>query len=276
MNSRPWTLSLCLASLFTVAMPAQGGDIDSDIVRGQFTGEGGYFEIGAHLFAGNSPIVGVPKDGNTVTGGALSLSGRWQQGAGFIEVESLGDINIGLNLWNNEHWWVDALVSQYHQGFDPQDVDALENSNLRERSRDLPIGLRATGYLGNTLIQITFLSGDLRDKHNGYSLAAELGQYWQIRNLNFHWLLGALFDSDTVAQYYFGIDSNQADANFPAYQADASLRLFSELGLTMALSEHWVLRGEARYAHLSSAIKDSPFIEDSYATLAALTLSYIF
>lgn len=276
MNTRRWLLSFCFINVFWLPPAAFGGDIGSDISRGQFTGEGGYLEIGAHVFAGNSPYVGDPKDGDTATGGALSVSGRLQQGSGFIEVKGLEGINLGLNIFGNEHWWLDALISQFHREFDPDDIDALENTNLRKRSADLPIGLRATGYLGHTLIQITLLSGDLRDNHNGYSVAAEVGRFWQIRNYNLHWLLSAYYDSDNVTHYYFGVDNNQANGDFPVYQAGNSLRLAAELGLTLALTENWVLRGKARYTHLSNAIEDSPFIEDDYATLAALTLSYVF
>jgi len=276
MHTRRWTLSLCLLSIFVSMTPAYGGDISADISRGQYTGDGGFLEIGAFLFAGNSALVGVPKKGETATGGAIGLTGRWQKGPAFIEAGAMDSINLGLSVWNNEHWWVDAMISQRHKGLDPDDIDALKNSNLEKREADLPIGLRATGYLGNTLVQITVLSGDLRDKHDGYTLAAELGHYWQIRNYNLHWLLGAIYESDNVTHYYFGVDSDQADANFPAYNADASYRLFAEMGLTLALTEHWVVRGQARYGRLSNAIENSPIIEDNYTTLAAVSLSYVF
>lgn len=276
MTARYWTLSLCVASIFSLVSPVYAGDIGSDISRGQFTGEGGYFELGGTVYAGNNAVVGVPDDGDTVTGATVAVSGRWQQGPAFIEYTTLDTVNVGINLLHTQRWWVDALISQRHGNFDPQKIDALENSNLRKRSADVPVGLRATGYLGATLVQITVLSGDLRDNHNGYAVAAELGHTWQIRNYNLHWLLGAIFESDDVTHYYFGIDNTQADAQFPAYQASDSLRLVAELGVTLALNENWVLRGQARYAQLSNSIQDSPIIEDDHTTLAALTLSYVF
>jgi len=278
MHSRCRSLSLCLIGFFTLAPPVFGGDISSDIRRGQFTGDGGFFEIGGSAIAATSPIVGVPEEdqGNTAISGALTVTGRYQKGPAFAEITSFDSINLGLNLWNNDQWFFDALITQRHGDLDPQDIDALENSNLRKRSADIPVGLRATGYLGKTLVQITVLSGDLRDNHSGYTFGAEVGHAWQIRNYNLHWIVGACFESEHVTKYYYGVDDEQANAEFPTYQAADSMRLVTELGLTLALSEHWVVSGQARYTYFSNAIQDSPFIEDDYGTLAALTLSYVF
>lgn len=276
MNRRFRTLGL-FSVLFTLGShPTWAGDIDSDIIRGQFTGDGGYFELGARALAGNSPIVGVPKNGDTAKAALISVSGRYQLGAGFVELDEIGGLNVGLNFFAGDNWWLDAVISQAHGAIDPEDINALRNSALREREADLPVGLRATGYLGSTLVQITVLSGDLRDNHNGQTVSAKVGRHWQQRKLNYHWLVGAVYDSDKVTHYYFGIDPNQSDANFMAYVADSSLRLFAELGLTLALTEKWVLRGKAQYTHLSDAIADSPIIEDDYASVAAVALNYVF
>ncbi len=282
MISRLWTIPLRVLGFVGTglvligAIPTFAGDIGSDISRGQYTGEGGFFEIGSHLLTGNSPVVGSPKRGDTVTKAALSVSGRYQRGAGFIEVEDQRQISAGLNVWNNQTWWLDALVSQFHNAFDPENNSVLKNTALKERKADLPIGLRATGYIGDTLVQITFLSSDLKDEHDGYVLNSEIGRSWQVRNMNYHWLMGAVYESDKVTQYYFGIDSDEADANFAQYQADASYRLFAELGLTFVLTKDWVLRSTARYTRLSEEIEDSPIIEDDYASVAALSVSYVF
>lgn len=261
---------------------AFAGDIDSDISRGQYTGNGGYFEIGSHLLAGNSPLIGTPKKGDTVKEGALSLTGRYQWGPGFVELESSSSeeassqITAGLNLWNNQTWWFDAVVSQFHRGIEVEENASFTNSAVKDRKADVPVGLRATGYIGNTLVQITVLSGDLTGEHDGYVLSSEIGRNWQHRNVNYHMLIGAVLESDKVTQYYFGIDSVQADANFSEYHADASFRLFTELGLTYVLTEDWILRSTARYTKLSNEIEDSPIIEDDYASVAALSLSYVF
>lgn len=265
-----------IAAFLIFHSPAWAGDIESDITRGQFTGDGGFFELGARLAAGNNPLVGVPNGGNTEKSAALSVTGRYQRGPAFIELnENLG-LNVGLNVWGGDTWWFDAVISQAHDEINPDDIRELRNSNLKKRERDLPLGIRATGYLGNTLVQITLLSGDLRNEHDGYSVQSTLGQTWQKRNANFHLLVGALYDSDDVTHYYFGIDPNQSDFEYVAYLADDSLRVFAELGLTLALTENWVLRGKAKYTRLSDAITDSPIVEDNYESVAALALNYVF
>lgn len=281
MITRPWKLPLLAAGLLG-SVAAFAGDIGSDISRGQHTSEGGYFEIGTHLLVATSPIVGAPKKGESIKEAAISFNGRYQWGPGFFEIETYSSdkatsqVTAGVNILNNQTWWLDAIVTQFHQELDIDDNTTLRNSSLQNRKGDLPIGLRATGYVGNTLVQVTFLSGDLRDEHDGYVISSELGRAWQNRNMNYHWLVGAIYESAKVTQYYFGVDGNQADVNFPAYQADDSVQLFAELGLTYVLAEDWILRSSARYTKLTEQIEDSPIIDEDYASIAALSLSYVF
>jgi outer membrane scaffolding protein for murein synthesis (MipA/OmpV family) len=250
-------------------------DIARDVRIGEKipnSSDGGFFEIGAGLSLFDTPVRGEA-DG---VGIEIVLGGRYQWHGLFFE--SIQDSSIfsslGYNAWNNDQWSLDIIGSSVNGDIISGDNEELKG--LTERDGDFLVGGRATGYFGQSIIQALLLK-DASDRHDGIVASVEGGHSWQVRNWNYHTLLGLRYNSKEVVNYYLGINPEEASAtSLPAYKAGAGAVLTAEIGATYPMSEHWVFRGTASVEHLTKNLNDSPIIkQENWPTLSA-TFSYVF
>jgi outer membrane scaffolding protein for murein synthesis (MipA/OmpV family) len=151
------------------------------------------------------------------------------------------------------------------------------------RSDKYMFGGRLTGYFDNNIIQFA-INQDATGDHNGTTLSALIGRSWQIRNWNFHGIIGAEYASAKINDYYVGVTEARSASHLlngfevEVYDADASVSLSTEIGVTYPISEDWVFRATARAATIADEITDSPYYrnKESVATSFRTSLSYVF
>jgi outer membrane scaffolding protein for murein synthesis (MipA/OmpV family) len=235
--------------------------------------DGGFFEIGAGLEWSDTPVRGEDDD----VGIEIVLGGRYQWRGLFFEsiYDASSILSLGYNAWNNDQWSLDIIGSTVNGGGHISD-DNEELKGLTEKDLDFLVGGRATGYFGQSIVQFLLLS-DVSDRHDGMIASVEGGRSWQVRNWNYHTLLGLRYNSKEVSNYYLGITPEEASAtSLPAYKAGAGAILTAEIGATYPMSDHWVFRGTASVEHLTKNLNDSPIIkQENWPSLSA-TFSYVF
>ena len=225
-----------------------------------------YFEIGfMHVVRENDN-----KSNNPVLNGSYNWNGI------FIESysESGHGLAFGYNAFTNEQWSFDLVATT-----DWLKINYEETGRYSTDKNEFTLGMRLSGYLGDNIVQFA-INRDARNIHNGITASALIGQNWQLRNWNFHGIIGAEYTSAKINNYYVGVSEESAARwdSLDAYEADDSVSFSTELGVTYPISEDWVFRATVRAATIPDELTDSPYFnnKDSVAKSFRTSLSYVF
>ncbi len=259
-RSAAFALIASLLALFIVSgfSPAWAADLSRAIREGrqdEAADFAAYLELGAHVSAGRMPVVG---EKNVEV--SLTVGGHLRIKRFFIDFlsESYNRGQIGYNLYAGPTWSFDVLATGSPDGIDTALSNELDG--LRDRSGAVESGLRVTGFSGPFIAQFEALM-DISGEHDGGIVTSTIARQYLWRNWNFHWLLGARYQSAETTNFLFGVNADEATERFPEYNAGAGVTYVSELGATLPLNRYFVFRGTARYWSLPDSIADSPFIE---------------
>lgn len=238
---------------------------------------GGYFELGANIEYLDSARID-----ETNSGIGVLIAGAYYYRGAFIEAahSSYDGVNLGYNFWNSKDWSIDFLAAsvfgEYHQIDDDDEFDdSKKNKELLDRSTLYNAsGFRFTYYLNNYIFQYRLVA-DIFDNH-GVTSSARLGRSWQIRNWNFHGLLGVNYHSAKNNQYLWGVEEDKSTERFTAYKPSASANVTSEIGVTYPISENWVFKSTMQYSYLPSQVTNSPLADDHDFFKSETSISYVF
>lgn len=268
----PWTM----AADITTHIRSGTGQIDLN--------DGGYFALGINTNAYNRPLVAEDDDATSNPLKwqlGLNINGSYRYKGLFAEAEfGAKYINIGYNIWNNDHWTVDFLAASARGS-----ISKDEDKTLTEQEQNKKLawerttwyvgsGLRITGYFNNYMLQYRLVT----DVHhnNGITSTINFGKSWQKRNWNFHAIVGAEYTSAKTNNYWFGVSEDKATERFSAYKPDASIGLTAQVGVDYPISEKWVSSAFFRITQLPDEVNNSPIIQDSYDAIFVTSISYIF
>jgi len=233
-----------------------------------------YFELGLGLGAGVGPSLTGKDDKGA--GAGLIINGSYNWKGLFIEKygESKDPLLFGYNAYESDNWSLDLVVGPrfFSLNFDDKFKD------LDERTGSDMFGGRLTGYLGDTMVQFN-LKHDIGGYSKGTLASALVGRNWQVRNWNFHSLVGLEYLDSRINDYYYGVnEAEAARSQFTEYNPGASVNFSAEAGVTYPITEDWVFRSTARFRTFSGAAMDSPLFETTRSTAMSLStsLSYVF
>jgi outer membrane scaffolding protein for murein synthesis (MipA/OmpV family) len=278
MKLQSTSVLICAMACAMLAHDSYAGDIANAVRQGggiPDASDGGYVEVGGGALYLESPIYGVPEDGQEETVPILTVNARYQFKGLFVEAfsESENSLNLGYNAWNSDHWLFDIIMSNQHYELSEEVSDKL--AGLRRRKADMMSGVRFTGYYGSYITQLLLLH-DISDTHHGHVGNFNIGRGWQARNWNLHALVGARYRSKKVNDYYFGVRDYEASEQFPAYEAGDGTYYMAELGITYPVNENWVFRSFVRHTQLPDDLMGSPLIVDDKLLFFATSLNFVF
>jgi len=233
-----------------------------------------YFELGLGAAIGVGPS--LTNDDDKWKGLGIIINGSYNWNGLFIEKhgESRDPLLFGYNAYESEAWSFDLVVGPqfFSLNFDDKFKD------LDERTGSDMFGGRLTGYLGDMVVQFN-LKHDIGGYSKGTSASALLGRNWQVRNWNFHGLLGLSFSDSHITDYYYGVnEAEAARSQFTEYNPGASVNFSAEAGVTYPITQDWVFRSTARFHKVSDVAMNSPLFETTRSTAMSLsaTISYVF
>ena len=274
-----WATLLLLLSCQAFAV-----SVSHDLSRGDnesFQEDGGYFELGFGVGAGVNPLVN-DQDNGIEENIALTLAGGYRYHGWFVEANDndIEGVALGYTFAQTPAWSVDftLIVLDKSQG-NGEDTSYSEDEAARDEwlmYRDRTyygLGLRATGYWGNTFLQYRILNGL---QNRGIYSSLRVGQTWQVRNWNFHAIAGLEYYSAKTADFFVGVSQRDATTRFPEYSPSESFVPSIELGATYPLSEHWISRTILSYGYLNSEFQRSPLVEEDNQSSAVLLFIYTF
>ena len=243
-----------------------------------------YFELGLVYAVGSSPS--FSDDSNWADTG-LIINGSYNWNGLFVEnySESGHGMVVGYNAINNDNWSLDFTVTTDWFQLNYENTGRYPGLNNEDYSDPLTVGGRLTGYLGNNTVQFS-VNQDATGDHNGTTVSALIGRNWQVRNWNFHGIVGVEYASAKLNDFYVGVSETRAastrfdylDEGASSYEAGDSVSFSTEFGVTYPITEDWVFRVTGRVVTIPDEITDSPYYvnKDSVATSLRTSLSFVF
>ena len=167
-----------------------------------------------------------------------------------------------------------AVADWRFQSYDAEDSPAL--AGMDDRSGTLEAGGRVSAERGRYALTLTALA-DTLSRHGGYQVDAQLGaDIVRTRYTGISVNAGVRYQSSSLADYYFGVDPEEARGSRPAYEMGGAW--LPSVGLTarQALSRRVSLFGIAQYEVLPDAISGSPIVDRDGQVFAFAGVSYAF
>lgn len=233
-----------------------------------------YFELGLGVSVGRGPS--LTDDDDAWAGAYWIINGSYNWNGLFIEKygESSDPILLGYNAYESGNWSLDIVMGPKFGGLHFDD----KFEDLDDRNSSTMFGGRLTGYLGDNVVQLS-VKHDISGNSHGTSASALVGRNWQVRNWNFHSLIGVQFFDSRINDYYYGINEDEASrSQFTQYSPGSNFNASAEIGVTYPITEDWVFRSTARFSTVSDADMDSPIFETTRSTRTSLrtSITYVF
>jgi len=272
---------LSLAAFTFASLSVSSGILASDISQNlrnntdQSSDSENYVELGLMVRVRDTQTFKSSNGEGSYTSTGVFINGSYTWNNLFIEnySESGHGLVVGYNAVAYDDWSLDLMVTT-----DWLKV-SFENDGRYSYDDELMIGGRLSGYVGNNIVQFA-INQDATGDHNGTTASALIGRNWQLRNWNFHGIIGAEYVSAKLNDYYVGVSDESAARwdHLEAYEAGYSVIFSSELGVTYPISEDWVFRATGSAVTIPDAITDSPRrrSKKTVATSFRTSISYVF
>ena len=167
---------------------------------------------------------------------------------------------------------VSAVADWRFQSYDAADSPAL--AGMDDRSGTLEAGVRAERRAGRYGFGAIALA-DALGRHGGYQLEAQAGaELVRSRSAGLGVTAALRYQSASLADYYFGVDPEEARPGRPAYETGAAI--LPSVGITArrSLGRRLSLFGLAQAERLPGAVTDSPIVDREVQAFGFVGLSY--
>lgn len=183
---------------------------------------------------------------------------RWNPSNFFTDSNALISTGVSGNKGGNEGLApeIDSGTELVSPGF--KDVKKRDLRNRRTT------GLAGIEYQFSTDIadfQFQYLS-EFTGLHHGDEVRLSIAKHWSSGKHHVIGSLGAVWQSEEVINYYYGVTPPEADER-GTYTADAAITGIARIDWNYELTERWDLRFLASYRRLPDEIAASPLINDN-------------
>ncbi len=145
----------------------------------------------------------------------------------------------------------------------PYDAEYFNsNTELPERDFALNSGVEFLYISPWGDVQAQVLS-DVSDTHKGQEAWLSWSHPWYTRSNEFTLTLGAEWKSSNLVSYYYGVRKDEAFPGRDFYEGGSGTNTFIRFAARHAFSPHWNLIGMVEREYLSSAIRNSPIVDDT-------------
>jgi outer membrane protein len=246
---------LFVARLLVVLIALNAGVAGAQVIDGRDTGN----TLGVGVLANTEPYRGVDSEVYafpTIT---------WQIGRVFVR-----ETGLGLQIMGDEHWSLDGFAEWRFDGYEADDSDFLAGMDDRDGSLDAGLAyVRKSATFGKFAFSI---GADTLDRHGGYQ--ADL-TWSKVTRFGLPAVRIAYYSS-SLADYYFGVEANEATVGRPAYAPGSAMVISPSYSIGAPLTDRWNWVGSVGADFYSDDISDSPIMEDSSRAFVFVGASYRF
>lgn len=165
---------------------------------------------------------------------------------------------VGYHLiWTN-NWKLDLLATYRFGGYDDDDSDFLVNME-REDSLDAGFRLTRNTWLGDFGLEVV---ADTLGRHNGKELELNWSETFRQGRWQYGPWLGAIWQSDNLSDYYFGVRADEALPEREFYKLNDTLNVEVGIDMNYQLDKHHQIIFNVSYVKLDDDIVDSPIVDE--------------
>ena len=146
---------------------------------------------------------------------------------------------------------------------EPIKDDKIDIDDLHKRRLAGLAGIELSSAWNNIQWQVQLLQ-DVTNVHQGKEVRFALGAQQIFAGEAFSASAGFTWKSESLLNYYYGISADEAGKTPFAYEANSGLSPFMRLAWNKTLNRRWQLSSSIQYERLSSAINNSPVVEEDY------------
>ncbi|MES9939446.1 MAG: MipA/OmpV family protein [Candidatus Thiodiazotropha sp. 6PLUC2] len=221
----------------------------------------GEWLVGANLGGGRNPVVG--EDGYAALVPVVAYRGdRFHANLGNPGLSYFnGSTNfggLGYSLIKEDNFNLDLVGRFRAMGIDPDDNDELEGLHKRKPGFDAGIDFSWGSELGQLNGQ---LLADISGRSKGQELVVSYAYPMQFSGWTLRPELGVSWQSSDLADYYFGVDEDEANSQREAYQGRSTVTPFLGIQAEYQLTKHTHLIGGVGVGRLGDGIGDSPIVD---------------
>jgi outer membrane scaffolding protein for murein synthesis (MipA/OmpV family) len=189
---------------------------------------------------------------------------------------------LGYQLVVTPEWELDVISKTYISAYQPKDIiddadkDIPTLDGLSDRNAGEGIGLRYTRYHRNSSLSVDFATLAPLSEANGWVVDIFYNYVIPYRNWDIYLSTGYTHYSEKVADYFYGINSDEVTPDRELYESDSGYRVQFELFAQHPISDNWSFAGGLTYSRYSNSIKDSPIVDTQNLTQVMLGVIYVF
>jgi len=184
----------------------------------------------------------------------------------------LDGTRAGVHLLNSDDWLMSGFAAYRFAGFNEDDSLVLAGME-RKDSLDGRLALtRLTNY-GNFTLDI---GGDISNKHNGWDASFTWGKRFEYNGFEFRPWLGVSYESEKLANYYYGVDKHEATDLRPAYSTKDVIEWSYGVDASYRIAQHHYVGLNFQYAQLAQTKINSPIVADKGVFSSFATYRYEF
>lgn len=245
---------LILMLLFSAGIAKGAGESQSDV--------NSTFLLGPGVVITDKPYKGVD---TSVTPIPLVkfISGRFY----------ISGATAGYRLLADEGWTFDAIGKWRFDGYDADDSDRLDGMHNRNQTVDVGGEFTLTGDWGEAWVAVLT---DSFGQHDGQEIKIGYTKPFVFNKLTLSPAGGLIWQSNNLANYYYGVRPDEARAGRPSFHVGDSANWFVGLRAEYEANERWTLLAGVTYQFLDSKIRKSPIVDDSFVISALAGAMYKF
>jgi outer membrane protein len=117
---------------------------------------------------------------------------------------------------------------------------------------------------------------DILGRHGGYETECAYTLLFPVKGFDVIPSLGLRFKSESLANYYYGVQPEEALPGRPTYKAGSAIDPFIRLAVKRELTDKFSALGAVQCEWLDQEIKNSPIVDRACSTSLLLGLLYTF
>ncbi len=221
----------------------------------------GTWSLGAGVRVGTFPYIGEDTEVDFVP--LITFNG---------EKYFIDGTRAGYHFISNDDWLLSGYASYRFGGFNEEDSDLLDGID-RDDGVDGRIALTSRTRLGQFTLDV---GSDISGQSNGWDAQIRWGKIYSRGNYRFRPWIGVTYEDQSLTNYYFGVNEDEARDGRPAYETDSSVELSYGLDMSYEWTNHHFLGVNIQYTGLDSTKVDSPIVTESSKYEAFFNYRYEF
>jgi len=173
----------------------------------------------------------------------------------------------GCRVFSDSNMTFDLIGKIRTDGYDADRSNDFDGMHDRQMSFDVGGEFGISGNWGGIYTRILT---DALAKHEGQEFRVTYEKPFKFEKSKISPSVGFAFLSNNLANYYYGVRSDEARPGRPAYEPGQSVNWFVGLNANYQLNDDWTAFTSITYYWLDSGIRSSPIVDKDY-TMSILT-----